>query len=83
MSILPFEVEAQVLEHSGPRQKGAAHAGKQLPVAQVCRSVRGRRVACLLHELAVDLVAEGPQVQASLQHTLDDWDRLPRRLQLL
>lgn len=76
-------MEAQVLEHDGPRQEGAAHAGKKLPVAEVCGSVRGRRVACLLHQLAVDLIAEGPQVQASLQHALDDGNRLPSRLQLL
>lgn len=66
MCISPLEVEAQVLEHGGPRQEGAAHAGEKLPVAEVCGSVRGWRVARLLHQLAVDLIAEGPQVQASL-----------------
>lgn len=76
-------MESQVLEHSGPRQEGAAHAGEELPVAEVCGSVRGRRVARLLHQLAVDLVAERPQVQAGLQHTLDNGNRLPCRLQLL
>lgn len=76
-------MESQVLEHSGPREEGAAHAGEKLPVTEVCGSVRGRCVAGLLHELAVDLVSEGPQVQAGLQHALDDGNRLPRRLQLL
>lgn len=79
----PLEVEAKVLEHTGSRQKGAAHAGKELPVAKVCSSIRGRCVAGLFHELTVDLVAEGPQVQAGLEDTLDDGNGLPRRLQLL
>ena len=79
----PLEVEPQILEHGGPGQEGAAHAGEELPVAEVCGRVRGRRVARLLHELAVDLVPECPQVQAGLQHALDNGDRLPCRLQLL
>lgn len=81
--ISPFEVESQVLEHSWPREKGAAHTGEKLPVTEMRCGVWGRCVAGLLHQLAVDLVAEGPQVQAGLQHTLDDGNRLPRRLQLL
>lgn len=79
----PLEVEAQVLEHAGSGQEGAAHAGEKLPVAQVCGGVRGGRVAGLLHQLTVDLVPEGPQVQAGLENTLDDGNGLPGRLQLL
>lgn len=76
-------MESQVLEHSGPGPEGAAHAGEKLPVAEVCGSVRVGRVAVLLHQLAVDLIPERPQVQAGLQHALDDGNRLPGRLQLL
>lgn len=79
----PLEVEAQVLEHAGSGQEGAAHAGEKLPVAQVCGGVRGGRVAGLLHQLTVDLVPEGPQVQAGLENPLDDGNGLPGRLQLL
>lgn len=76
-------MKSQILEDGGPGQEGAAHAGEQLPVTQVCSRVRSRCVAGLLHQLTVHLVAQRPQVQAGLQHTLDDRDRLPGRLQLL
>lgn len=79
----PLEVETKILEYAGSGQKGAAHAGKELPVAKVCSSIWGRCVAGLFHELTVDLVTEGPQVQAGLENTLDDGNGLPRRLQLL
>ena len=49
MCISPLEVESQVLEHDSPGQEGATHAGEKLPVAEVCGSVRGGRVAGLLH----------------------------------
>lgn len=45
----PLEVESKILEYVGSGQKGAAHAGKKLPVAKVCSSVWGRCVAGLFH----------------------------------
>lgn len=79
----PLEVETKILENAWSGQKGAAHAGKKLPVAKVCSSIRGRCVAGLFHQLTVDLVTQGPQVQAGLEDALDDGNGLPRRLQLL
>lgn len=83
LCVSPLEVEAQVFKHGGAGQEGAAHAGEELPVAEVCGGVGLRRAAGLLHQLAVDLVPEQPQVQTGLQHALDQRHRVPRRLQLL
>lgn len=69
-------MKAQVSEYAAAGQKGATHAGQQLPVSEPRVRLRlTLRVragdAGLFDELAVQLVPERPEVQAGLEDSLD------------
>lgn len=76
-------MELEVTEDSSAGQEGAAHAGHQLPVVKVPRSVGLWHVVCLLDQLTVHLVPEGPEIMAGLQNALDNGDGVRDRLDLL
>ena len=80
---VPLEVELKVAQDSAAGQEGAAHAGEQVPVGAIGRSVWVWHVIGLLDELAVDLVAQGSKVVAGLQDALDDGSGVGHSLHLL
>lgn len=48
-------MEAEVSEDGSAGEEGAAHAGEEMPVCPICRTVRLRHVVGLFYYLTVDL----------------------------
>lgn len=80
---LPPEMKLEVAEDSPAGQKGATHAGHQLPMVKVSRIIGLWDMVGLLDELTVHLIAEGPEIMAGLQDTLDNRDGVRHSLNLL
>ena len=76
-------MELEVAQDPAARQEGAAHAGEEVPVRAIGWAAGLGHVIGLFDELAVDLVAQRPQVLARLQDALDDGHRVQHRLHLL
>lgn len=59
-------MESEVSEDATAGQKGAAHAGEQMPVCTVGGAVGLRHVIGLFDQLTVDFISERPQILTRL-----------------
>lgn len=81
--LIPLQVELEVSEDAPGWDEGAAHAGQDLPTAEVPGAARLRRPCRLLDQLAVELVPQRFELLARLQDALDDGHRVGHALQVL
>lgn len=76
-------MELEVTKDSPAGKESAAHAGHQLPVMKVARIAGLGHMVCLLNQLAINLITEGPEVMAGLQNALDNRNGVRHSLKLL
>lgn len=76
-------MELEVSEYAPRGDKGAGHAGQDLPAAEVPKTPGLRRPCGLFDELAVELVTQSFELLAGLQDALDDGDRVSHSIQVL
>lgn len=63
---VPFEVKLEVAQDASTGKECAAHAGQEMPVGAIGRTVGVRDVIGLFDQLTVDLISQWPQVLTGL-----------------
>lgn len=76
-------MELEVSEYAPRGDKGAGHAGQDLPAAEVPRTARLRRPCGLFDQLAVELITQRFELLTRLQDALDDGNRVSHSVQVL
>jgi len=54
---VPFQVKLEVAQDASAGQEGAAHAGQEVPVSTIGRTVRVRDMIGLFDQLTVNLIS--------------------------